>query len=78
MRNKGKGRRQVVVKPLPHQTLLVSWLLTLFQCPDNSLVTDDTDEPGPSVQSSMPSTSLSQDRKQTAKRKKRVKVSVVV
>lgn len=26
-----------LVKPLPHQMLLVSWLLTLFQLPDNSL-----------------------------------------
>lgn len=78
MRNKGKGRRQVVVKPLPHQMLLVSWLLTLFQRPDNSPVIDDTDEPVPSVQCSMPSTSLSQDRKRTANRKKKVKVSVVV
>ena len=52
-------------------------LLTVFQRPDNSLVIDDTDEPGPSVQCSMPSTSLSQDRKRTAKRKKKVKVSVV-
>ena len=77
MSNGGKGRRQVVVKLLPHQTLLVSWLLTVFQRPDNSLVIDDTDEPGPSVQCSMPSTSLSQDRKRTAKRKKKVKVSVV-
>ena len=77
MSNGGKGRRQVVVKPLPHKTLLVSWLLTVFQRSDNSLVIDDTDEPVPSVQCSMPSTSLSQDRKRTAKRKKKVKVSVV-
>ena len=74
----GKERRQVVVKPLPHQMPLVSWLLTLFQRPDNSPVIDDTGESVPSVQCSMPSTSLSQDRKRTAKRKKKVKVSVVV
>lgn len=27
----GKARRKVVVKPLPHQMLLVRWLMTLFQ-----------------------------------------------
>jgi len=43
----------------------------------NSSMIDDTDEPGPSVQCSMPSTSSSQDRKRTAKRKKNLKESVV-
>ena len=68
MSSGGKERRQVVVKPLLHQMLLVSWLLTLFQRPDNSPVIYDTDEPGPSVQCSMPSTSLSQGRKREKKK----------
>jgi hypothetical protein len=43
----------------------------------NSSVIDDTDEPGPGVQCSMPSTSSSHYIKKTTKRKKEMKESVV-